>query len=255
MKITILTLFKEFFDGFINTSIIKRAIDKGLVEVNIVNFRDYSTDRLKRVDDAPYGGGAGMILKLQPILDCLSDVNKENNAKVYLMSAKGQVYNQEMAHSLAKCDHIILICGHYEGVDERLLDYIDGEICVGDYILTGGEIPSMIVADSIIRLIDGAIKSESTSEESFENGLLEYPQYTTPRDYNGNKVPDILFSGNHQAIKEYRFKESVKKTLKVRPELINEDSFDKTQKKWYKDLENDSKLDEAINKANKFMKW
>lgn len=253
MKITILTLFKEFFDGFINTSIIKRAIDKKLVEVEIINFREYSTDRLKRVDDAPYGGGAGMILKLQPILDCLNDV-KTDNAKVYLLSAKGNVYNQTMAHKLAKEDHVILICGHYEGVDERLLDYIDGEICVGDYILTGGEIPSMIVADSIIRLLDGAIKSESTSEESFENGLLEYPQFTSPRDYNGNKVPDILFSGNHQVIKEYRFKESVKKTLKVRPELVNEDSFDKTQKKWYKDLENESKLNEAINKANKFMK-
>ena len=253
MKITILTLFKEFFDGFVNTSIIKRAIDKKLVEVNVVNFREYSSDKLKRVDDAPYGGGAGMILKLQPILDCLNDV-KTDNAKVYLLSAKGQVYNQQVAHNLAKEDHLILICGHYEGVDERLLDYIDGEICIGDYILTGGEIASMIVADSVIRLLDGAIKEESTSEESFENGLLEYPQYTSPRDYNGNKVPDILFSGNHKAIKEYRFKESIKKTKSVRPELIDESKFSKQEAKWYKDLKNTNSLDEAINKANKFMK-
>ena len=253
MKITILTLFKEFFDGFINTSIIKRAIEKKLVEVEIVNFREYSTDRLKRVDDAPYGGGAGMILKLQPILDCLENV-KTKNSKVYLLSASGNVYNQAKAHELAKCDHLILICGHYEGVDARIADYIDGEICIGDYILTGGEIASMIVADSVIRLLDGAIKNESTSDESFENGLLEYPQFTTPRDYNGNKVPDILFSGNHKAIEEYRFKESIKKTKKVRPELIDESKFSKTQSKWYKDIENNDKLDQAINKANKFMK-
>ena len=253
MKITILTLFKELFDGFVNTSIIKRAIDKKLVEVNIVNFRDYSTDRLKKVDDTPYGGGAGMILKLQPILDCLQDVKTEG-CKVYLMSAKGQVYNQQKAHELASLDHLILICGHYEGVDERLLDYIDGEICIGDYILTGGEIASMIVADSVIRLIEGAIKNESTSDESFENGMLEYPQYTSPRDYNGNKVPDILFSGNHKAIEEFRFKQAVKKTKSVRPELINVESFNKVQKKWFNELDDTDKLDKAISKANKFMK-
>ena len=253
MKITILTLFKEFFDGFINTSIIKRAIDKKLVEVNIVNFRDYSTDRLKRVDDAPYGGGAGMIIKLQPIVDCLKKI-KTKDSKVYLLSAKGKVYNQKMAHSLCKEKHIILICGHYEGIDDRILNYIDGEICVGDYILTGGEIPSLIVADSIIRLLDGAIKNESIQDESFENNLLEYPQYTAPRDFEGNVVPDILFSGNHKAIEEYRFKQSVIKTKEVRPELIDINSFSKQQLKWYNDLENNNKIDNAINKAKKFMK-
>lgn len=253
MKITILTLFEDFFTPFKSSSIIKRAIDKGLVEVEIVNFRNYSTDRLKRVDDAPYGGGAGMILKLQPLVDCLKDI-KTDDSKVYLLSAKGNVYNQQMAHSLAKSKHIILICGHYEGVDERILNYIDGEICVGDYILTGGEIPSMIVADSIIRLLDGAIKNESTLEESFENGLLEYPQFTSPRVFEGYEVPDILFSGNHKAIKEYRFKQSVSKTLSVRPELIDVANFNKQELKWFNDLENDSKLQEAILKAKKFMK-
>ena len=253
MKITILTLFKEMFDSLINTSIIKRTIDKGLVEIEVVNFREYSNDRIKRVDDAPYGGGAGMIIKLQPILDCLNAV-KSVNSVVYLLSAKGKVYNQKMAHELAKKDHIILICGHYEGVDDRILDYIDGEICIGDYILTGGELPAMIVADSIIRLLDGAIKEESTSEESFENGLLEYPQYTTPRDYNGNKVPDILFSGNHKAIEEYRFKQSIIKTKEVRPELIDESKFNKQQLKWYKEINDTTKQDLAISKAKKFMK-
>lgn len=253
MKITILTLFDDFFIPFKNTSIIKKAVDKGLVEIEVINFRNYSTDRLKRVDDAPYGGGAGMIIKLQPLIDCLKDV-RNSESKVYLLSAKGKVYNQQMAHDLSKESHIILICGHYEGVDERILNYIDGEICVGDYILTGGEIPSMIVADSIIRLLDGAIKDESTKEESFENGLLEYPQYTTPRVFEGHEVPDVLFSGNHKAIKEYRFKQSVIKTQSVRPELINVDNFDKQEKKWFNDLDNQDKIDSAISKAKKFMK-
>ena len=254
MKITILTLFKDLFDSFKNTSIIKRAIDKKVVELEVIDFRQYSTDRLKRVDDAPYGGGAGMIIKLQPILDCLKDIKTENS-KVFLMSAKGPVYNQRKAHELASsCDHLILICGHYEGVDDRILNYIDGEICIGDYILTGGEIASMIVADSIIRLLDGAIKNDSIKEESFENNLLEYPQYTSPRVYENYEVPDILFSGNHKAIEEYRFKQSVIKTKQVRPELIDENLFSKQQLKWYKDLENDSKQQEAILKAKKFMK-
>ena len=253
MKITILTLFEEFFIPFTNTSIIKKAIDKGLVEIEVINFRNYSTDRLKRVDDAPYGGGAGMIIKLQPVLDCLKDVTT-SESKIYLLSAKGKVYNQQMAHSLALEKHVVLICGHYEGIDERILNYIDGEICVGDYILTGGEIPSMIVADSIIRLLDGAIKNESILEESFENGLLEYPQYTSPRVYEGHEVPDVLFSGNHKAIKEYRFKQSVMKTQSVRPELINVENFTKQELKWFNDLDNQDKITSAISKAKKFMK-
>ncbi|MCI5745134.1 MAG: tRNA (guanosine(37)-N1)-methyltransferase TrmD [Erysipelotrichaceae bacterium] len=253
MKITILSLFPEQFNDFVNTSIIKRAISSKIVEVEVINFRDYSNDRLKRVDDAPYGGGAGMILKLQPILSCLKTIKKENS-KVYLMSAKGKLYNQKMAHNLAKEEHIILICGHYEGVDDRILNYIDGEICIGDYILTGGEVAAMVVADSIIRLLDGAINNESIKEESFENNLLEYPQFTTPRVYENYKVPDILFSGNHKAINEYRFKQSVIKTLSVRPELLDKTKFNKEQKKWFDELENDSSEITAINKAKKFMK-
>lgn len=253
MKITILTLFDKFFDNFKSTSIIKKAIEKNLVELEIINFRNYSNDRLKRVDDAPYGGGAGMIIKLQPLVDCLKDI-KTSNSKVYLLSAKGTVYNQKTAHLFTKIDHLILICGHYEGIDERIINYIDGEICIGDYILTGGEIAAMAVADSIIRLLDGAINKDSIQEETFENSLLEYPQYTTPRNFEGYEVPDILFSGNHQAIKEYRFKQSVIKTLKERPELINKSLFTKEELKWFNDLQNDKNQIKAIKKAKKFMK-
>ena len=253
MKFTIITLFPSVIKEYISTSIISKAQDKNLVEIEVINFRNYSTDRLKRVDDAPYGGGAGMILQLQPIVDCLKDV-KTDKSCVYLLSAKGKVYNQKTAHELSKKEHIILICGHYEGVDERILNYIDGEICVGDYILTGGEIPAMIVADSIIRLLDGAIKTESILDESFENNLLEYPQFTSPRTFENYEVPDILFSGNHKAIEEYRFKQSVIKTLQVRPELIDVNNFTKKQLKWFNELENDSNLNTAISKAKKFMK-
>ena len=253
MKITILTLFEDFFDYFVNTSIIKRAIDKKLVEVEVINFRNYSTDKLKRVDDGPFGGGAGMIIKLQPIVDCLKAIKTENS-KVYLLSASGKKYNQQMAHELSTINHLILICGHYEGIDARIENYIDGEICIGDYILTGGEIAAMAVADSIIRLIDGTINNESTKEESFENGLLEYPQYTTPRVYDNIAVPDILFSGNHQEIEKYRFKQSIIKTKENRPELINVNSFSKKQMKWYQELNDNQDEQKAIKKAKKFMK-
>ncbi len=254
MKITILTLFPEFFQSFTNTSIIKRAIEKGLVEVECVNYREFSTDKLKRVDYPPYGGGAGMIISLQPIVDCLNTLKTEG-AKVYLLSAKGMVFKQEMAHEMAKINNLILICGHYEGVDERILNYIDGEICIGDYILTGGEIGAMAIADAIIRLLDGAINKDSTVDESFEKyNLLEYPQYAFPRDYNGDVVPDVLFSGNHQAIDNFRFKESIKKTLKNRPELLDISKFSKKEKKLYASLEDDTFEKEAIKKAHKFMK-
>lgn len=253
MKITILTLFKEQFVSFVNTSIIKRAIERNLVEIEVIDFREFSDDKLKRVDDAPYGGGAGMIIKLQPIVDCLKKI-KTPNSKVYLLSASGQVYNQKVAHEFANIDHLILICGHYEGVDARISNYIDGEICVGDYILTGGEIPAMLVADSIIRLLDGVIKKESTTDESFENNLLEYPQFTAPKVYDGYQVPDILFTGNHQAIAEFRFKESIKKTLSVRPELINVENMSKQELKWFNDIQNNTSLEKAIEKAKKFVK-
>ena len=239
MKISILTLFPEFFDGFLTNSIIKRAIAKGLVEIEIVNIRDYTLDKYGRVDSAPVGGGAGLIMKCQPVLDCLKAVKKENSHTV-LLSPRGKTYNQAKARSFAaNCEHLILICGHYEGTDERINKYTDELISIGDYILTGGEIGAEIISDSIIRLLDGVIAPESIVDESFENGLLEYPQYTEPQDYEGDVVPEILYSGNHQAIEKWRKKQSLKLTIKYRPDLLKDYVFSKEELKLLKELENE----------------
>ena len=258
MKITILTLFPEMFDGFLTNSIIKRAIAKGLVEVKIVNIRDYTTDKYGRVDSAPIGGGAGLIMKCQPIIDCLN-ANKTNNSHTVLLSPRGKTYNQAKSREFAgKFEDIVLICGHYEGVDERVNDYVDELISVGDYILTGGELGSMIIADSVISLLDGAIAEESIVEESFENGLLEYPQYTEPFDYNGQKVPDILYSGNHQAIEKWRIKESLRLTRSFRPDLFEKYQLSKADKKLLDEIINNNEEPEwqskAIEKGKKFIK-
>ena len=258
MKITILTLFPEMFDGFLTNSIIKRAIAKGLVEVKIVNIRDYTTDKYGRVDSAPIGGGAGLIMKCQPILDCLN-ANKSEKSHTVLLSPRGKTYNQAKARDFAaKFEDIVLICGHYEGVDERVNSYVDELISIGDYILTGGELGSMIIADSVIRLLEGAIAEESIVEESFENGLLEYPQYTEPYDYNGQKVPDILYSGNHQAIEKWRKKESLRLTRTYRPDLFNKYQLSKTEKKLLEEIINNDNEPEwqakAIEKGKKFIK-
>lgn len=258
MKITILTLFPEMFDGFLTNSIIKRAISKGLVEVKIVNIRDYTTDKYGRVDSAPIGGGAGLIMKCQPILDCLF-ANKTESSHVALLSPRGKTYNQQKARDLAaNCSDLVLICGHYEGIDERVNDYVDELISIGDYILTGGELGSMIISDSIIRLLDGAISGESIVEESFENGLLEYPQFTEPYDYNGKKVPDILYSGNHQAIEKWRKKESLKLTKTFREDLFNNYKLSKQDKKLLDEInegnENPDWLIKALEKGHKFIK-
>ena len=258
MKITILTLFPEMFDGFLTNSIIKRAIAKGLVEVKIVNIRDYTTDKYGRVDSAPIGGGAGLIMKCQPILDCLN-ANKSEKSHTVLLSPRGKTYNQAKARDFAtNFEDIVLICGHYEGVDERVNTYVDELISIGDYILTGGELGSMIIADSVIRLLEGAIAEESIVEESFENGLLEYPQYTEPYDYNGQKVPDILYSGNHQAIEKWRKKESLRLTRTYRPDLFNKYQLSKTEKKLLDEIINNNNepdwQNKAIEKGKKFIK-
>ena len=258
MKITILTLFPEMFDGFLTNSIIKRAIAKNLVEIKLVNIRDYTTDKYGRVDSAPIGGGAGLIMKCQPILDCLN-ANKSDKSHVVMLSPRGKTYNQQKARSFAaNLEDLVLICGHYEGIDERVNSYVDELISVGDYILTGGELGSMIISDSIIRLIDGAISGESTVEESFENGLLEYPQYTEPYDYNGQKVPDILYSGNHQAIEKWRKKESLRLTRTFRPDLFQKYTLSKQEKKLLDEIieENDNPdwLIKALEKGHKFIK-
>lgn len=221
IRIDILTLFPSMFDGFLNESIINRAIKRNLVQINVINFRDYTLDTHGKVDDTPYGGGAGMVLTPQPIFDAVEDLKTENT-KVILLTPDGKTYNQEMAYSYSKEEHIILICGHYEGFDERIRTLADSEISIGDYVLTGGEIPSMVITDSITRLIDGVIQKESHEYDSFNNNLLDYPTYTKPRDFRGMKVPDVLTSGNHKEIEKYRLEQQIKRTKERRPDLLKE---------------------------------
>ena len=211
MKIDILTLFPNMFNGIFDESIIKRAINNNLVEINIINFRDYSKDPHQKVDDTPYGGGAGMVLTPQPIFDAIEDLKKDNS-KVILLTPDGIPYKEK---------HLIIICGHYEGFDERIRTLADIEISIGDYVLTGGEIPAMVLVDSITRLIPGVINERSHIEDSFnDNYLLDYPTYTKPRVYKGMEVPEVLISGNHENIDKWRKEQSIKKTKEKRPDLL-----------------------------------
>lgn len=219
MKIDILTLFPESIQGFIDSSIIKKARDKGLVEINVINFRAYSKLSNNQVDDTPYGGGAGMVLRCEPIFDCIDDL-KTPESKIILMTPDGTSYKQNMAYELTNYHHLIIICGHYEGFDERIRSLADYEISIGDYILTGGELPSLVIVDSVVRLISGVINKESLRSESFENNLLDYPTYTKPSEYRGMKVPEVLLSGNHAKIAKWRAEESLKKTSERRPDLL-----------------------------------
>ena len=203
MKIDVLTLFPESIEGFINESIIKRAIASGKVEINLINFRDYSPLNNNQVDDTPYGGGAGMVLRCEPIFNCLDEI-KTPDSHVIMLTPEGKTYNQKMAKSLSLKKHIILLCGHYEGFDERIKTLVDEEISIGDYILTGGEIAASAIIDSVVRLIDGVITSDSLESESFNDNLLDYPTYTKPAEYRGLKVPDVLISGNHELINKWR---------------------------------------------------
>ena len=222
MIIDVLTLFPEMFTGVITSSILKRAITDGKVTINIHNFREFSKDIHHKVDDTPYGGGCGMILACQPIFDCVNSLRRENS-KVILLTPDGTVYNQEIAGSLSKEEHLILICGHYEGFDERIRSIRDMELSIGDYVLTGGEVPAMVLIDSITRLLDGVINKESYENDSFYQGLLDYPQYTKPRVYNGLEVPEVLLSGNHQKIAEFRKVQALERTKLRRPDLLKGD--------------------------------
>ena len=219
MKIDVLTLFPSMFDGILTESIIKRAIENNKVTINIHNIRDYSKNKFKKVDDYGFGGGAGMVLMPQPIYDAINDL-KESNTKVIMLTPQGSKYTQKKAYDLSKESHIILLCGHYEGFDERIRSFVDEEISIGDYVLTGGEIPSMILIDSITRLIDGVIEKESHINDSFNDNLLDYPVYTKPVDFNGMKVPDVLLSGHHENINKWRKEESLKRTKERRPDLL-----------------------------------
>ena len=222
MTIDVLTLFPEMFTGVISSSIIKRAIDDKKVTINLHNFRDFSKDIHHKVDDTPYGGGCGMILACQPIFDCVNSLRRENS-KVILLTPDGTVYNQEIAGSLSKEEHLILICGHYEGFDERIRSICDMELSIGDYVLTAVEVPAMVLIDSITRLLDGVINKESYENDSFYQGLLDYPQYTKPRVYNGLEVQEVLLSGNHQKIAEFRKVQALERTKLRRPDLLKGD--------------------------------
>ncbi len=222
MKIDILSLFPEMYNGPFTESILKRAQADGKVQINIHNFRDYSQDPHKNVDDTPFGGGSGMVLACQPIFDCVNSL-KTSDSVVIMMTPSGKVYNQSMAYELSHKKHLIIICGHYEGFDERIRSICDMEISIGDYVLTGGELPSMVLVDSIVRLLPGVIDDESSQNESFNNNLLDYPVYTKPRVYNGMEVPEILLSGDHAKINEYRYNEQIRKTRELRPDLLQGD--------------------------------
>lgn len=219
MKIDILTLFPSMFDGFLNESIIKRAIEQGKVIINIHNIRDYSKDPHKKVDDYGFGGGKGMVLMPQPIFDAVENL-KNSDSKVILMTPQGVQYKQSLAYDLTKEKHIIIICGHYEGFDERIRTLADIEISIGDFVLTGGEIPSMAITDSVVRLLDGVIEKESHENDSFNNNLLDYPVYTKPQDFRGMKVPEVLLSGHHKNIAEWRLEQQIKRTKKRRSDLL-----------------------------------
>lgn len=219
MKIDVLSLFPKMYDGILNSSIIKRAIAKKLVTINVHNFRDYSLSPHKKVDDYPFGGGEGMVLMPQPIFDAV-DAIKTPDSYIILMTPKGVPYKQSIAYDLSLKKHIIIICGHYEGFDERIRSLADLEVSIGDYILTGGEIPSMVLIDSITRLVDGVIEKESHEKESFNNNLLDYPVYTKPVNFRGMEVPSVLLSGHHKNIENYRYEKQLEMTKTRRPDLL-----------------------------------
>ena len=223
MKFDVLTLFPEMFEP-IKHSIINRAVEKNVIDINLINIRDFSKDKHNHVDDTPYGGGAGMVMQADVVYDAYNSIEGKENAKVIYLTPKGKTLNQNKVRELSKEDHLILLCGHYEGIDQRVLDEIvDEEISVGDYVLTGGELPAMVVVDSVSRYVNGVLSEGSTNEESFSNNLLEYPQYTRPENFNGKTVPEVLTSGNHQEIAKWRFEQSLITTYKKRPDLLTEE--------------------------------
>lgn len=221
MIIDIVTIFPEFFDAFMNTSIIKRAQEQGIVEIRSHQLRDYSDRKNGYIDDTPYGGGAGMLMQFPPFYEIIKKL-KTDESKVIYLSPQGSLFNQKKAIEFSNSKHLILLCGHYEGIDARVLEFVDEEISIGDYILTGGEIPAMILTDAVVRLVGGVIDDQSRETDSLQQGWLKYPQYTKPDSYEGFDVPDILKSGHHQNIEDWRKKESIKTTYEKRPDLIDQ---------------------------------
>lgn len=247
MRIDILTLFPELIEAVIKESIIGRAIGNNKITINVINFRDYSNNKHKKVDDYPFGGGKGMLLGVQPIYDCLQGIDKTSGTKVILTSPQGKTFTQKIANELSENEHLIIICGHYEGIDERVREnLVDEEISIGDYVLTGGELAALVIVDAVSRLIPGVIEKESHQIDSFSINLLEYPQYTRPAEFKGMKVPDVLLSGNHKLIDTYRLKESLRNTYLKRPDLLENYHLNDEERKLLAEIINE----EAKNVKN-----
>lgn len=247
MQFDILTLFPEMFKGPFSDSIIKRAVDNNILKINLIDIRDYTTDKHNTADDSPYGGGAGMVLKVEPIYYALKDITddfKDNTTNI-LLTPRGKQLNQDMVKTFSNKERMVLICGHYEGIDERIRDnFVDHEVSIGDYVLTGGEIPAMVLVDAVSRMIPDVLGAEeSKKHDSFYNGILDYPHYTRPREFKDMKVPEVLTSGNHQLIDRWRKKEALKRTFLIRPELLDESKLTETQKELLEEIKKEVKGD------------
>lgn len=259
MKISILTMFPQLFDSFREGPVVQRAVRKESLQLEIVDIKEFAPGSFRHIDDSPFGGGAGMVMRCQPVLDALRSVREKAASKergisgdtaesgensgtvVAALTPAGSGFDQKMAHRYAELDHLILLCGHYEGMDERIYRHVDEEISIGDYILTGGEIAAMAVSDAVTRLLPGSLRGESTAEESFENGLLEYPQYTQPAVYEGEAVPEVLLSGNHAKIRRWRLKESLRRTVMRRPDLLEGRELTKEEKELIEEIRKEMK--------------
>ncbi|EXJ22539.1 tRNA (Guanine37-N1) -methyltransferase [Alkalibacterium sp. AK22] len=250
MKIDVVTLFPEMFDGPLGHSIVSRAIDKGLVEVNRVNFRQFGKGKHQVVDDTPYGGGAGMLLKPDPLFEAMESIEtreRETKKRVILMDPAGKPFNQAMAEDFSKEEHLVFLCGHYEGYDERIRSLVTDEVSLGDYVLTGGELAAMVMIDASVRLLPSALGNASSAEtDSHSSGLLEHPHYTRPAEYKGMKVPDVLMSGNHAKIDEWRHRESLKRTFFRRPDMLEKRELTQQEKQWITEFETENSDEESL---------
>ena len=241
MRISILTVCPELFGSFLQSHEVKRAAKRSGAEVEVIDIREFAPGSFRHIDDSPCGGGRGMVLRCQPVADAIESVKERSAADVsvrtILLSPAGTVYDQKKARELAAQDHLILVCGHYEGFDARIYSWVDELISVGDYVLTGGELPAMTVADSVLRLLDGNLKEGGAGEESFESGLLEYPQYTRPAEFRGQKVPEVLLSGDHEAVRKWRLKAALKETMDRRPDLLEGRQFTEEEKALLREMQ------------------
>jgi tRNA (guanine37-N1)-methyltransferase len=236
MRVSILTLFPEILEGYFSSSIMAKAVDRGLFSYRLINFRDFAFDKHRTCDDAPYGGGAGMVLKPEPVAKALESVGTDGKRVLY-PSPSGRLFRQTMAEEFSREKELVIICGRYEGLDQRIIDrYVDDEVCVGDYVLSSGEVAAMVIVDAVYRLMEGIISAESLEEESFSDGLLEYPHYTRPEVFEGEKVPEILLSGHHEKIREWRMRQRLAKTLRNRPDLLENRNLDDGEKRLLEEL-------------------